>query len=95
MVAGFDCYVCVSPAGAHLQKFPTNVSIFCACLSVGEKAELVWNGGLGEQEYDNTWVYGLSGICICIIFVMGMGVFSALYFGIPGRFLSLAIGVVQ
>ena len=54
-----------------------------------------WNGGLGEQEDDNTWVYGLSGICICIIFVMGMGVFSALYFGIPGRFLSLAVGVVQ
>ena len=41
--------------------------------------------GMGEQEDDNTWVYGLIGICICIVFVMGMGVFSAVYFGIPGR----------
>ena len=40
---------------------------------------------MGEQEDDNTWVYGLSGICICILFVMGMVVFSAVYLGVPGR----------
>ena len=39
---------------------------------------------MGEQEDDTTWVYGLSGICICIVFVMGMGVFSAVFYGIPG-----------
>ena len=44
---------------------------------------------MGEQEDDNTWVYGLSGICTCIVFVMGMAVFSAVYHGIPGSQYSI------
>ena len=40
---------------------------------------------MDKTEEDNSWVYGLSVICICIVLVLAMGVFSAVYFGIPGN----------
>ena len=36
---------------------------------------------MGEQDDGNGWIYGLTGIGICIVFVMGMGVFSVVYYG--------------
>jgi hypothetical protein len=66
------------------KSIPTFVTMLSASVIVGGEAQHI-NIRMGEQEDDNTWVYGLSGICICILFVMGMAVFSALYFGVPGR----------
>ena len=50
---------------------------------------------MGGEEDDNSWVYGVSAICACIVFVVGMGVFSAVYFGIPGIVKSGDIGIVM
>ena len=57
----------------------TSSTTVCDSLSTNRKLGYLAMGT--ESEDDNTWVWGLSGICFTILCIMGMGVFSVAYYG--------------